>query len=83
MKWNHYPNRKYALFHITHEKSYDKCSIYFWIDKRKLRIKKIPKEKFKYNQESFSMYSSTRSKCEDKHIKVIIKNFQRLLNKIY
>lgn len=79
-QWNEYPNKKYHLFHITHEDESDKCSSYFWVTNH-LKIKNIPPSKFKYGQEDYSMFSSTRNYCTDKAIKVIRVNFQKLLNK--
>ena len=80
-QWDEYPDKRYHLFHITHENDDKKCSSYFWIDNY-LKIKNIPKNKFRYNQEDFSMFASTRGYCKDKAVKVIRINFQRLLNKM-
>lgn len=79
-QWDDYPDKRFHLFHITHEEDDKKCSSYFWITNF-LKIKNIPPNKFKYNQEDYSMFSSSRSYCKNKAIKVIKINFQKLLNK--
>ncbi len=79
-QWDDYPDKRFHLFHITHEDEYKKCSSYFWITNY-LKIKNIPSTKFKYKQEDFSMFSSTRDYCKDKAVKVIRVNFQKLLYK--
>lgn len=80
-QWDNYPDKEYHLFHITHEEDDKKCSSYFWMT-NDLKIKNIPSTRFKYDQEDFSMFSSSRGYCKSKTVKVIRVNFQKLLDRI-
>lgn len=82
-QWDDYKdvtNRNYHLFHITSNNPNIKCSTYFFVDLYSNRIKKIPDKYFKYEQDSYGFYSSTRSPCSYKLIKPAIKLFQKILN---
>lgn len=83
-QWDEYKsitNLDYHLFHITsNDIANTKCSTYFFVDIYTNRIKKIPDKYFKYGQDSYSFYSSTRFPCDYKSIKTGIKFFQKILN---
>ena len=64
---------------IPENKFDNKCSIFFWCDEN-LTIKEIPPEKFIYNQPTHDMYKSTRNKCQNDEIKLLVKYFQKILN---
>lgn len=76
-QFDNYPDKRYHLFHITHENQNEKCSSYYWVT-NKLKIVNVPNDKFKYNQKNFSMYSSTRNFCNDVKIKFIKMSLQKL-----
>lgn len=81
-QWNKYisPSKiSSKLFHITNEIS--KCSIYF-ILKDDMTIIEVPKSDFKYEQSEFNNYASTRIKCIDKNINIIIKEFTNVIQNI-
>lgn len=78
-QWDDYIDKKYSLIHITKQ---NVCSKYFRVNK-KLDIEEIPKFLFKYEQDEFSMKTSTRKKCTDKIIKKIIKDFEKVLKKTF
>ncbi|AYV78209.1 MAG: hypothetical protein Edafosvirus7_1 [Edafosvirus sp.] len=79
-QWNDYQkntNLPEKLFHITHEKT--QCSIYFVLND-KLEIREP--SNFNYEQQDFGLNKSTRKRCDDKEINIIIKNFETLIKKI-
>lgn len=79
-QWDYYHvfRKKYErLFHITDEEL--GCSRYYILD-NKLRISEPAN--FKYEQDDFGYFKSTRKRCMDKSIDRIIKNFSRLINRI-
>lgn len=72
---------RYYLFHVTSDNVIP-CSTYFLVDMDTNLIKKIPDMLFKYNQETYSFYTSTRSPCDYKSIKKCVKQFQKLLLRV-
>jgi hypothetical protein len=70
------------LFHITHG-HYDKfrCSTYFILDEN-LNIREVPETDFKYEQPDFGMTKSRRSKCTNKALVIIIREFEKMLKNI-
>lgn len=84
-QWDDYENISnlpFHLFHISSDSEQNRCSSYFWVDKKSRRIKKIPGKYFQYNQPSYDFFSSTRSPCKLSDIKFLLKIFQRIINKI-
>ncbi len=76
----HTTNRPYHLFHISSNNKDTRCSSYFWINVKTLKIQKIPRGLFLYNQPSYSFDSSTRNPCPLANILDILKFFQKILN---
>lgn len=85
-QWNGYESttgNPYHLFHISSNDDGDtRCSIYFWVDKKTMKVIDIPKDKFIYEQQGYSMTQSERKRCFFKEIIPLIKMFERLLSKI-
>lgn len=81
-QWDDYElqtNMPYHLFHISSEME-NKCSSYFWIDKEKHKIRTIPSTHFRYEQDDYGFYSSTRKPCDiNNKVRVILKQFERSL----
>lgn len=71
----------YYLFHLSSNSEKNRCSIYFWVDKKNYRIKSIPSNLFLYDQPIYTFTSSTRSPCFYGDIKFLLKYFQKILNK--
>jgi hypothetical protein len=85
-QWDDYQdetNLPYHLFHITSNSEANKCSTYFWVDKKSYRTKHIPKKYFQYNQPDFGFYSSTRTSCEFKYIKPMIIVMEKMLRTFF
>lgn len=81
-QWDDYisPSKKVAkLFHITHEIT--KCSLYLLLT-NKLQIEMVNNKDFKYEQPDFSHHSSTRQKCVDDSLNIIINQFQIVINRL-
>ena len=81
-QWDDYEEvsyKPYYLFHISSNGETDRCSSYFWVDKKTNRIKKIPRKYFNYNQPTYNFFSSTRSPCHLRDIEFLLKVFQRIL----
>lgn len=81
-QWDDYQQKTgmpYHLFHISLNQERDRCSSYFWVDKKTYDIKNIPEKYFKYNQENYDYSRSTRSPCPPTRIKHILKIFGGLL----
>lgn len=72
-----FSKKKQKLFHIT--KDEPKCSIYFTIDDD-MKIKQP--DNFRYNQEKYNFFASTRNKCDDVVLKKIVDQFEIILNAI-
>jgi len=84
-QWDDYTNitgLPYHLFHISSDNEENRCSSYFWVDRSTNRIKNIPHKFFKYNQETYNFYSSTRNPCNYSDIKFLLKKFQKIIKKI-
>lgn len=81
-KYEEISNKPYHLFHISSNDEQERCSSYFWVERDKLIIKKIPRQYFMYNQPNYSFFSSTRTPCHLWNIKKYLKIFQKMLNKI-
>lgn len=84
-QWDDYEavsKKPYYLFHISSNNEENRCSSYFWVDKKNLRIKYIPRKYFKYNQLDFNFFSSRRSPCALSEIKNSLQFFQSFLWKI-
>ena len=70
----------YHMFHISSNSNDNRCSSYFWVNKHTLHIQPVSDKHFKYNQDTYDFYNSTRSPCSTKVTDPYIKNFQ---NKLY
>ena len=84
-QWNDYERssgKPYHLFHISSNDEKNRCSSYFWVNKKNYRIQNIPLKFFTYNEPSYSFYSSTRSPCHLSDVKRLLQAFQELLNRI-
>ncbi|AAV50963.1 hypothetical protein [Acanthamoeba castellanii mimivirus] len=84
-QWDDYfkfTKKPYHLFHISSNSEINKCSSYFWVGLYENRIQNIPRKYFKYNQDEYNFYSSTRSPCVLKELTLLLKHFQYILNKI-
>lgn len=84
-QWDRYEeisNKPYYLFHVSSNNENNRCSSYFWVNKYNHIIKKIPRNFFMYNQPKYSFFSSTRNPCHLRDISILLKTFQRILNKI-
>lgn len=84
-QWDDYEEiskKPYYLFHISSNNEDNRCSSYFWVDKKTLRIKYIPSKYFQYNQPNFDFFSSRRSQCTFDDTKFVLTFFQKLLWKI-
>ena len=82
-QWDDYEKimkKPYHLFHISSNNEENRCSSYFWADIYALKIQKIPRGQFLYNQPSYSLQSSTRSPCLLSEIMGLVRVFQRMLN---
>ena len=55
----------YYMFHISSNNENDRCSSYYWVDKRDLFIIDIPESAFKYEQPEYDFTRSTRKPCSD------------------
>ncbi|BCS82886.1 hypothetical protein QLL95_gp1237 [Cotonvirus japonicus] len=84
-QWDDYyfiTKKPYNLFHISSNNSSNKCSSYFWISRKTHKIQKIPKKYFKYNQDQYSFFSSTRNSCKFHNVKPLLIIFQNIINHI-
>lgn len=82
-QWDEYhniTNLPYYLFHVSSNRKINRCSRYYWVSKKKLKIQDIPKKYFKYQSSNYSYYSSTRQKCNRHDVIGIVKYFQTLLD---
>lgn len=84
-QWDDYEktiNEPYHLFHISSNNEQNRCSSYFWVDKKNYQIQNIPSEYFSYGQPNYSFTSSTRTPCILTDIQKLLDVFQTLLNRI-
>ncbi len=84
-QWDDYQKitgHPYYLFHISSNNVENRCSIYWWVDKKNLRIHRIPDNIFKYSQPNYSIIASTRQPCRTIDIAFILKFFGKFLRGI-
>lgn len=82
-QWDNYKffmKKPYHLFHISSNNKENRCSSYFWVTISSLKILKIPKDEFLYNQPIYNFTCSTRSPCSQKNIIYLLRLFQHVLN---
>lgn len=71
---------EYYLFHISSNDTKNRCSTYYWVDVYDLSIVDIPPSYFRYEQETYDMYSSTRKRCKpNRVIDILLDTFERVL----
>lgn len=82
-QWDYYADFtgfEYYLFHISSNDTLHRCSTYYWVDIHTMDIVNIPPKYFRYEQESYDMYSSTRKSCESNDsVKILLQKFEKLL----
>ena len=82
-QWDDYASitrKPYHLFHISSNNTDNRCSSYFWVGLNTLKIQKIPRGQFLYNQPTYNFYASTRQPCQLKEIMYLLISFQKILN---
>lgn len=83
-QWDEYEaqtGKPYYLFHASSDRTDNRCSIYFWVDKSTHKISLVPANDFDYNCTSFNFHQSTREKCDPQSVDSIIRKFQKILNR--
>lgn len=84
-QWNDYESTTdlpYHLFHVSSDEIENRCSSYFWADKKTYQIKKIPDKYFKYEQPDYNFYQSRRKPCDYKQIKHLLTMFHEILKHV-
>lgn len=85
-QWDDYEKeiaKPYHLFHISSNRVENRCSSYFWVNRITYKIRSIPTKYFKYNQNKYSLTTSTRSPCLLKDILRTLRYFQKILDEAY
>lgn len=84
-QWDDYSTVTTLPFHLFHLSSDDvdnRCSSYFWINKKNYLIQKIPNKYFQYNQPVYNFSNSTRSPCNFTELSPLLKFFQKILKRL-
>lgn len=84
-QWDNYEivsGKPYYLFHISSDEQINRCSSYFWVNKKTLQIENISSGFFMYNQPTYNFFSSTRNPCLFYNIEPILDIFQEILDSI-
>mgnify|MGYP003445655108 FL=1 len=85
-QWDYYSDFtdfEYYLFHISSNSTENRCSTYYWVKTSGLNIVDIPSNYFRYEQETYDMFSSTRKKCnKNESIFLLLSMFEHALKQL-